>query len=535
MMRDLERTPVLSQDVVVLSDRQKSRIRRLAARLGPRTQAIENRWRRRLAKIAGLELDGPRLRALASINPGSWSELLAKGEVGQFLEQVEYHGRRLAKLDVPPDYVLASLKEYEEALLPDLKRFYPSQFTDYIAALDHLYFCVKLTLNNAYYQVRDLEAHAFYQVLQDQLESPSVRELLQRVLETLMGTFRAHGGVILLREPGSRKLVVKAWKGLDEDLAKCFNTTVGRGLAGQIASRGQPRVVVDLTNEPLVKKPQIRQAFHSLWGVPLSIAGNVTGVLQLGFAQEYHCLPREMKLLEAIAERCAHAIDKAQLHEELHHREEQIRELGEHMLTVEEEERRRISRELHDEVGQSMLVIRLYLEMLQGDLPPEAAHLNPKLEETRRLTEQTIQEMRRLISALSPNVLEQLGLPASVRQVVSNFSRTFPGKVRVRMSHLEKLPRSSEIMLYRLVQECFSNVVKYSQAQNVNLQLARRNGVVRLKMKDDGVGFEVNEAARKTDSFGLTGMRERVALLGGAIDIQSSPGKGTKVEISIPV
>ena len=205
------------------------------------------------------------------------------------------------------------------------------------------------------------------------------------------------------------------------------------------------------------------------------------------------------------------------------------------MVTVEEEERRRISRELHDEVGQSMLVIRLYLEMLQRDLPAEAAHLSPKLEETRRLTEQTIREMRRLISALSPNVLEQLGLPASVRQVVSNFSRTFPGKVRVRMSHLEKLPRSSEIMLYRLVQECFSNVVKHSHAQNVNLQLARRNGVVRLKMKDDGVGFEVNEAARKTDSFGLTWMRERVALLGGEIDIQSSPGKGTKVEISIPV
>ena len=395
---------------------------------------------------------------------------------------------------------------------------------------------VKCIPRNAYYQVRDMEAHAFYQVLQDQLESPSVRELLQRVLETLMRTFRAHGGVILLREPGSRKLEVKAWKGLDEDLAACFNTTVGRGLAGRIASLGKPHVAVDLSNEPLVKKPQIRQAFHSLWGVPLSIAGNVTGVLQLGFTQEYHCLPREMKLLEAIAERCAHAIDKAQLHEELHHREEQIRELGEHMLTVEEEERRRISRELHDEVGQSMLVIRLYLEMLQGDLPAEAAHLNPKLEETRRLTEQTIQEMRRLISALSPNVLEQLGLPASVRQVVSNFSRTFPGKVRVRMSQLDQLPRSSQIMLYRLVQECFSNVVKHpSNAQNVNLQLARRNGVVHLKMKDDGVGFEVKQAARKTDSFGLSGMRERVALLGGEIDIQSSPGKGTKVEISIPV
>ena len=75
-------------------------------------------------------------------------------------------GAVFAKLDVPPNHVLASLQEYEEALLPDLKKFFPEDFNSYISALDHLYFCVKLTLNNAYYQVRDLEARAFYEVLQ---------------------------------------------------------------------------------------------------------------------------------------------------------------------------------------------------------------------------------------------------------------------------------------------------------------------------------------------------------------------------------
>ena len=293
--------------------------------------------------------------------------------------------------------------------------------------------------------------------------------------------------------------------------------------------------MVDVGEEPLITKPEIRVAFRSLWGVPLSVAGKGTGVLHLGFSQEYHCLPRELKLLEAISERCAHAIEKAQLIEELHDREEQIRRLGEHMLTVEEEERRRISRELHDEVGQSMLVIRLYLEMVQSDLPACAKHLNPKLEDTRRLTEQTIQEMRRLISDLSPNVLEQLGLPASIRQCVTNFSRTFSGKVRLRMTRVDNLPRGSQIMLYRLVQECFSNVIKHSCAENVALNLSRSKGFVKMKMHDDGVGFDVEEAAQKHESFGLSGMRERVALLGGKIEIQSSPGKGTRVEIAIPV
>ena len=534
-MRDLERTPLLSQDVVVLSEKVKSYIQRLARELAPRVSTIERRWQRRLPSIFGEAVNGSHLRALASINPGNWTEVLADGRMSEFLEQVEYHGRRLAKLDVPPNHVLASLQEYEEALLPDLKKFFPEDFNSYISALDHLYFCVKLTLNNAYYQVRDLEARAFYEVLQDQLESDNVQDLLHRVLETLMRTFKAQGGVILLRDAQSQRLRAKAWKGMDADLAACFDTTASRGLAGRIAKSGEPIIVVDVGEEPRIKKAEIRRAFRSLWGVPLSVSGKGTGVLHLGFSQEYHCLPRELKLLEAIAERCAHAIEKAQLIEELHDREEQIRRLGEHMLTVEEEERRRISRELHDEVGQSMLVIRLYLEMVQSDLPASAAHLNPKLEDTRRLTEQTIHEMRRLISDLSPNVLEQLGLPASIRQFVTNFSRTFPGKVRLRMSRVDKLPRGSEIMLYRLVQECFTNVIKHSSAENVALSLSRGNGFVKMKMQDDGVGFDVEEASQKHESFGLSGMRERVALLGGRIEIHSSPGKGTRVEIAIPV
>jgi NarL family two-component system sensor histidine kinase LiaS len=90
-------------------------------------------------------------------------------------------------------------------------------------------------------------------------------------------------------------------------------------------------------------------------------------------------------------------------------------------------------------------------------------------------------------------------------------------------------------MMYRLVQECISNTVKHSNARNVNLQLARRNGLVSLRMQDDGQGFDLKEAGRKRESFGLSGMRERVTLLGGQIDIQSSPGKGTKVQIEIPV
>jgi len=349
-----------------------------------------------------------------------------------------------------------------------------------------------------------MEAQTFYEIFQDQLQSLNVQELMGHVLDTLMRTFRAQAGVILLRERRAKKLEAKAWKGLDAELAAEFNTTGGRGMAGRIAKSGESMVVVDVRNEPLIRNAAIRKAFRSVWGVPLTVRGEVRGVLQLGFSQEYHCLPCEMTLLEAVAERCALAIDKAKLLEEL-----------------------------HDEVGQSMQVIRLYLEMIRASLPEEARDVAERLVETQSLTEQTIEEMRRLIAALSPNVLEDLGLPASIRQFVSNFRRTFSGDVDLQMSGLDHLPKSTQIMVYRLVQECFSNIIKHSHANQVGLRVGRRNGRIHLKVEDDGVGFDLSKPSRNRESFGLSGMRERVALLGGDIDIDSALGKGARVVVAI--
>ncbi|HZS49481.1 MAG TPA: GAF domain-containing sensor histidine kinase [Bryobacterales bacterium] len=533
-MRGLERTPVLPEDAVVLSDQVQDYIRRLAERIAPCSQQIENRWRRRLAR-SGLRGNDPRLRALAAINPGAAADLLAAGNLADFFERVEYNGRRLAKLDVPPTHVISSLREYEDALLPDLRRFFPKDYSNYLWSLDHLYFCILLTLNTAYFQVRDLEAQAFFDLFQDELESLSVDDLLNRVLDSLMRTFNAQGGVVLLLLPQQNELMVKACRGLDPALARHFNVRVGEGFAGRIAETGKPQVVLDARADPLIRSSEVRRAIRSLWGVPLIVKGKVTGVLHLDFTREYNCLPREMKLLEAVAERCALALEKAQLMETLAQREEQIRQLGEHMLKVEEEERRRISRELHDEVGQAMLVVRLYLEMLQQEMTRHVPHLATKVEDALKVIDGTIRDMRRLISALSPNVLEQLGLAAALRQFTNNFGRNFPIHVRLKLSRLGQLPQDTEIMLYRLVQECFTNVIKHSKAENVLLAVNRSNGRLHVHVEDDGIGFDLEQVAHKRESFGISGMRERVALLGGKMEIKTRQMKGTKIDIQIPI
>jgi signal transduction histidine kinase len=532
-MRGLDGAPILVEDAVVLSDQVQGYIRRLGEEIQAHRRSIERGWRRRRLE-AGMKPGDPQLRALAAINPGSSAELLARGKLHEYFENVEYQGRRLAKLEVGPAEVVASLREYEEALLPVLEQRFGRDASNYVWSLEHLYFCIMLTLNTAYFQVRDLEARAFYEVFQDELESQGVDQLLRRVLDSLMRAFHAEGGGVLLLRPGGR-LELKASRGLEPELARHFSGPVGKGFAGRIARTGRAKIILDVRRDALTRSSDICRVFRTLWGVPLVVKGRVTGVLHLNFAREYACLPREMRLLEAVAERCALALEKAQLMEALADREKQIRKMSEHMLKVEEQERRRISRELHDEVGQAMLVVRLYLEMLHQELRSRAPQLLTKVSEALAVIDGTIRDMRRLIAALSPTVLEQLGLEAALRQFVTNFGRSFPVHVRLKLRRLGRLPQDAEIMLYRLVQECFTNVIKHSRAENVLLAVHRSNGRVHLRVEDDGIGFDPDRAVQKRGSFGLAGMGERVALLGGQMEIKSRPKEGARISIQIPI
>jgi signal transduction histidine kinase len=148
--------------------------------------------------------------------------------------------------------------------------------------------------------------------------------------------------------------------------------------------------------------------------------------------------------------------------------------------------------------------------------------------------------MRRLIAALSPAVLEQLGLGAALRQLVHRFRQVHPCRVKLHLPREISLPKKTEIIVYRLVQECFNNIGKHSQANNVNISVAVADESLRLEVEDDGIGFDTAEALRSRDSFGLSGMRERVALLGGRFTLQSWPRTGqsrtgTRVTVTLPV
>jgi len=248
----------------------------------------------------------------------------------------------------------------------------------------------------------------------------------------------------------------------------------------------------------------------------------VTGLIQFGFLKPYEWLPREQELLQAAAERCVLAAEKARLLDDLGEGEMQIRRLAERMMHVEEAERRPISRELHDQSGQDLLWIRLQMEMLENSIPDEGQPWKAKLTELRDMTEKTIIEIRRLIGALSPAVLEQLGLVPALRQLINRFRQNHTSRVKLQTGRMTAgLPKQFEVIVYRLVQECLNNVNKHSFCSNVMISVSCADGILRLCVEDDGVGFRVEDAVNKPGSFGLAGIRERVALLGESCEIGS--------------
>jgi signal transduction histidine kinase len=211
-------------------------------------------------------------------------------------------------------------------------------------------------------------------------------------------------------------------------------------------------------------------------------------------------------------------------------REGEVRRLESLARYAEEQERRRIGRELHDEAGQSLLVLRLQLEMLERKAPQR---LRSGLADARGTAERIVVELRRIVAALSPAVLERLGLAPAIRQMAARIGKTCGASIHLRIrGRWAKLPMAVQEVVYRVAQEALQNVAKHASATEVNLSLISTDKRVRLCVTDNGAGFAV-ETARPT-GFGLRGMRERAGLLGGTLEIRSAPGKGTSVTLRLP-
>ena len=213
-------------------------------------------------------------------------------------------------------------------------------------------------------------------------------------------------------------------------------------------------------------------------------------------------------------------------------REREVRRLEALARRAEEQERHRIGRELHDEAGQSLLLLRLQLEVLEREV---ADNVRPQLREAQASAETIIRELRRIVAALSPALLEKLGLTAAIRHLTARFRHTATASVRVRITPgTDALPMEMQEVIYRVAQEGLQNIAKHAHATRVNLSLEAADMCIRLRLGDNGAGFDTEAAGRQAMSFGLAGMRQRAEILGGTLAVRSAPGKGTVLILQVP-
>ena len=213
---------------------------------------------------------------------------------------------------------------------------------------------------------------------------------------------------------------------------------------------------------------------------------------------------------------------------------EELRDLSDYLQTVREEERTHLSRELHDELGQSLTALQLGLGVMEAQLPVGSAAWVDHLDTLKALTDGTLSTIKRIASDLRPPLLDDLGLESAMEWLLAGFSK------RTGVSHTLLLPDtplqySHEVSttLFRILQEALTNVTRHGQAAGVAVALLERDDAIILHIADDGRGLDAANLPHPK-SLGLIGMRERCVLLGGQLTIVSQPGQGTQIEARIP-
>ena len=311
------------------------------------------------------------------------------------------------------------------------------------------------------------------------------------------------------------------------DRADIAGATITRSTSksGRVLERAQSQRVDSVLDDVDVDHEAMRLlgARTGLW-VPLIARGRAIGVLaahdKLGADARF--TETDLRLAETFATRAAVAVDLS---------ERIARDSLRRVVEAQELERRRLARELHDETGQALTSILLGLKGLEERM--DDSESREAAEELRELVVSTLQDVRRLAVELRPSALDDFGLVAALERLTGSFAEQTGIAVDFQTALAEeRLPEEVETAIYRIVQESLTNVVKHARARRVSILLARKDGAVKAVVEDDGQGFD---PAEQTGGSGLVGMRERLALLGGRLAVESAPDRGTTLAAEVPL
>jgi signal transduction histidine kinase len=345
---------------------------------------------------------------------------------------------------------------------------------------------------------------------------------LDPLLDLIAGRLRELIGarLVAIALPSGAGLRIAAADGAGAEALSAIELLQNDSKTARVLERGRSERVDSLLEDPEVDQDVARRlgASTGLY-VPLRARDRSIGVLiaHNKVGRDLRFGSGDLRLAEQFALRASIAVDLSR---------RVARDSLRRVVAGQEVERRRLARELHDETGQALTSILLGLRAL------EDANAGVNVDELRELVVATLQDVRRLAVQLRPKALDDFGLVAALERLAQTFSESSGIRVQLEANVGEgRLPAEVETTVYRIVQEALTNVVKHAEASEVSILLVRRDGTLTVVLEDDGGGFDPD--AVRSDSLGLEGMRERVALHDGRLTVESSAGAGTTLRIEV--
>ncbi len=383
----------------------------------------------------------------------------------------------------------------------------------------------------------------------------SLEEILARLIkQVVLGLPRADAGAIYLYHKDHRQLTVEASYGYPESRVRC-SLLPREGAPGRCYARRKSLLFPSLEAVMALAqtmRPSSSDCHHqmrrglpptlSMMVTPLMVQERVLGVILVEHYQTSHpaLTKADLAQLEVLGSWISLIIDNAQTHLELRHSKRSYRELLGRFITTSEEERKKIAREIHDEVNQILLSARLKLEDVESTFPAEMAEVRERLKVIRSHINCVFDDLHRLSVSLRPPALDELGLPQALEWHIQFLSEETGLPISLEVNGLKSRRPAPvvETELFRIAQEALSNTVKHAQATSATIRLEFDETKMILLAEDNGRGFDANtllSTSGGTRNLGLLGMKERAEICGGTLEIDSAPGRGTRLKVEIPI
>lgn len=380
---------------------------------------------------------------------------------------------------------------------------------------------------------RAVENRILRQIIEATSADLDVHDVAQRVAALMTEATGADVCFVhVVDEDLNRVALVGATPPFDEVVGS-VELAVGEGVAGWVAQHGEPAVVPNKWDDRRYKYiPALRgEDYTSMLSVPMKVRGRVVGVLNVHAKEARVWDEQDVALLSDVANLMARAVENARLYARLAQREEMLESFAARTVEAQELERRRLAGEIHDGISQRLISLWYHL-LAAGDAGSDSERLQAELAAARELATDALTEARHAITGLRPTVLDDLGLGPGLQ----SLARSLDMEAEVDVTPVD-LPAHVEMALYRIAQEALHNVARHAEASVVRLAFGPDPAGARLVVADDGNGIseEWMQVAEDRGAYGMVGMQERADLIGASMTVTSRPGRGTTVEVVVPV